>query len=149
MVTIYFDTCCLNRPFDDQTQYRIRVESETVLFILDQVKIGELKCVGSEVLDLEIDLIPNLEQKRRVKLLASHISNLIRIEQKEIKRAKQLELLGFRLFDALHIACAESGNIDILLTTDDKLLRLATRFSDKLSIQVKNPLKWLEEVSKK
>jgi len=30
---IYMDVCCLNRPFDDQKQDRIRVESDAVLAI--------------------------------------------------------------------------------------------------------------------
>ena len=34
MPTVYLDVCCLNRPFDDQTQDRIRLESEAVLLIL-------------------------------------------------------------------------------------------------------------------
>lgn len=25
---VYLDACCLNRPFDDQTQGRIRLEAE-------------------------------------------------------------------------------------------------------------------------
>ena len=28
MAKIYFDTCCINRPFDDQTQVRVRLEAE-------------------------------------------------------------------------------------------------------------------------
>ena len=28
---IYLDVCCLNRPFDDQTQDRIHLESEAVV----------------------------------------------------------------------------------------------------------------------
>ena len=32
---IYLDVCCLNRPFDDQTQERIRLESEAVLLTTD------------------------------------------------------------------------------------------------------------------
>jgi hypothetical protein len=31
LLRIYLDACCLNRPFDDQTQERIRLESEAVL----------------------------------------------------------------------------------------------------------------------
>ena len=34
MMAIYLDTCCLNRPFDDQTQDRIRLEAEAVILIL-------------------------------------------------------------------------------------------------------------------
>ncbi|HPZ08922.1 MAG TPA: hypothetical protein PL110_12455 [Candidatus Eremiobacteraeota bacterium] len=31
---IYLDTCCLNRPFDDQTQDRNRLEAEAIMIIL-------------------------------------------------------------------------------------------------------------------
>ncbi len=31
---IYLDVCCLNRPFDDQTQDRIHLEAETILTIM-------------------------------------------------------------------------------------------------------------------
>jgi hypothetical protein len=34
---IYLDTCCLNRPFDDQRQARIRLESEAVTLILEKI----------------------------------------------------------------------------------------------------------------
>jgi hypothetical protein len=27
---IYFDVCCLNRPFDDQTQEPIRLETDAI-----------------------------------------------------------------------------------------------------------------------
>ena len=36
MTRIYLDVCCLNRPFDDQNQPRIRLESEAILIILAQ-----------------------------------------------------------------------------------------------------------------
>ena len=34
---IYFDTCCLQRPLDDQTQPRIRVETEAVFTLVSEV----------------------------------------------------------------------------------------------------------------
>ncbi|NCQ94607.1 MAG: type II toxin-antitoxin system VapC family toxin [Microcystis aeruginosa W11-06] len=33
--------------------------------------------------------------------------------------------LGFKFYDALHLAFAEAGGADVLLTTDDRLLRKA------------------------
>jgi len=33
---VYLDVCCLNRPFDDQSQDRIHLESEAVLLILER-----------------------------------------------------------------------------------------------------------------
>ena len=34
---IYLDVCCLNRPFDNQAQDRIRLETEAVVLILDRI----------------------------------------------------------------------------------------------------------------
>ncbi len=50
MTKIYLDTCCLNRPFDDQTQERICLESEAVLAILSRIEKGEWEWIGSDVL---------------------------------------------------------------------------------------------------
>jgi predicted nucleic acid-binding protein len=94
----------------------------------------------------EIDQIPDPDRRHRVKLLTNDIHYSITVNQKEIERAKQLEIMGFPSYDALHIACAESGNVDIFLTTDDKLLNKAIKLSDQLAIRVDNPLTWLREV---
>jgi len=66
---------------------------------------------------------------------------------KDFARADELEQPGFNGFDALHLACAESGNVDIFFTTDDKLLKRATRLAAELKVRVANPLQWLEEVT--
>jgi hypothetical protein len=63
----------------------------------------------------------------------------------EANRSQQLEQLGFQAMDALHLACAESATASIFLTTDDKLLKLATRLSSQLQVAVANPLFWLLE----
>lgn len=41
----------------------------------------------------------------------------------------------------------ESGQTDVFLTTDDRLLRRAKRYHDRLDIQVENPFTWLQEVN--
>jgi hypothetical protein len=38
---IYLDVCCLSRPFDNQSQERVRLESEAVLMILHRIETGE------------------------------------------------------------------------------------------------------------
>ncbi len=48
MIRIYLDACCLNRPFDDQTQARIRLEAEAVLIILTQCQMGDWEWIGSD-----------------------------------------------------------------------------------------------------
>lgn len=44
---IYLDVCALCCPFDDQTQIRIRLETEAVQLILSHVRSGELALVAS------------------------------------------------------------------------------------------------------
>jgi predicted nucleic acid-binding protein len=63
-----------------------------------------------------------------------------------ISRAQELKALGFRTYDALHLACAEQATVDIFLTTDDRVLRIATRHPTQLQVRVANPLVWLLEV---
>ena len=60
------DVCCLNRPFDDQTQDRIHMESEAILTILGHCETGNWKLIGSEIIDLEILKIPDKYRKERV-----------------------------------------------------------------------------------
>jgi hypothetical protein len=36
---LYLDNCCFNRPFDDQTQRKIALESEAKLYVQDEIKI--------------------------------------------------------------------------------------------------------------
>ncbi len=54
--------------------------------------------------------------------------------------------MGFKTYDALHIACAEQGQADVFLSTDDQLLKLGARYAIKLEILIQNPLVWLQEV---
>ena len=66
---IYLDVCCLNRPFDDHSQERIRLESEAVVAILGRSKT--LTLLSSEIVDLEISKIPDEDRKQKVMLLSS------------------------------------------------------------------------------
>ncbi|MDT3676648.1 hypothetical protein [Microcystis wesenbergii] len=47
--------------------------------------------------------------------------------------------LGFKFYDALHLAFAEAGGADIFLTTDDRLLRKAQQYRDSIKVTVENP----------
>ena len=146
MTKIYFDTSCLYRPFDDQTQVRVHLEAEAVLVVLAQIENGEWTWVGSEVLTDEIEQTPDTQKLSRAKLLSGFIQENIEIGQKEEQRARELQNEGFQVFDALHIACAESANVDVFLSTDDRLLKLAKRISKRLNVRVENPLLWVEEM---
>jgi predicted nucleic acid-binding protein len=144
---VYFDVCCLNRPFDDQNQARIRLEAEAVLMALTRCEAGDWEWIGSEVIDFEIKQTPDPERRRRTQVLASHAHWCVLVGMAEIERAQQIEAWSMSAFDALHLACAESGGADVFLTTDDRLLRKVAAHADQLHIRVENPLTWLREVS--
>ncbi len=65
------------------------------------------------------------------------------------ERATEIRKIGFKPFDALHIACAEAGKADVFLTTDDHLLGKALQKLCTLKVRVENPVKWLMEVIRK
>jgi predicted nucleic acid-binding protein len=60
-------------------------------------------------------------------------------------RAADLQRLGFKAADALHVAAAEEARADVLLNCDDRLCRLGRRHRRKLRVIVANPLEWLKE----
>jgi hypothetical protein len=62
-------------------------------------------------------------------------------------RAAFLQKLEFGVFDALHLAGAGQGQADLFLTTDDKLLCRARRYSYELRISVRSPVSWYQEVA--
>lgn len=99
MTSVYLDVCCLNRPFDDQLQDRIRLESEAVLQILMHVQFGDWEWISSQVVEWEIEQTTDVDRRLQVKLLASHAGRLVNVGDAEIGRATELEALGFRALE--------------------------------------------------
>jgi len=141
---IYMDVCCLCRPFDDRTQDRIRIESEAVLAVLSRCP-GDWILIGSEVIDFELSMIFNLEKRRGAKLLASIAEESAAMDDGIIERASELEHIGFKPMDALHISCAER-TADIMLTTDEGILKKASTNREFIRIKINNPVRWLQDV---
>lgn len=145
MRTVYLDLCCLNRPLDDQHQPRVRIEAEAVLALIELARHGELKWIGSDILDLESSRNPDIERRRRVEALLNCAISNVAAGERERQRGRELQAIGFAAFDALHIACAESAGAEVLLTTDDRLRARAVRETTRLAVQVENPAKWYSE----
>jgi predicted nucleic acid-binding protein len=144
--TIYLDLCCVNRPFDDQHQARVRLEAEAVLGLIQLARTDILKWIGSDVRDLESSRNPDTDRRRKVEALLGAATSKVVVGSSERERGKVLKTLGFGAFDALHIACAESAGADVFLTTDDSLRLRASREASKLGILIENPAKWYAEV---
>lgn len=145
---VYLDACCLNRPFDDQSQPRVRLEAEAVSLILEKFNQDEWEWIGSEVLHYEVNQHPDSETRERILSFLSLTRRVVEINEKILKRAEKLEEAGFDPYDAIHLASAELGKADVFLTTDDQILKVSNRNKKLLAFPVENPVKWLEEVLK-
>ena len=62
---VYLDNCTFNRPFDDQIQIRIRLETEAKLYIQEKIRDGILELVWSYILDYE-NLANPFEERRNI-----------------------------------------------------------------------------------
>ena len=51
---VYLDNCCYNRPFDEQTQLKVRLETEAKMEIQTLMRVGAVEYVCSDMLMGEI-----------------------------------------------------------------------------------------------
>ncbi len=51
---VYLDNCYYNRPFDDQSQLKVRLETEAKLAIQAMMRTGVLEYVWSDMLVTEV-----------------------------------------------------------------------------------------------
>lgn len=126
---IYLDNCCYNRPYDDQTQIRIHLETEAKLHIQDIIKNGELDLVTSYVLEYENGK-NRFSHKRQaitdfMNINESYYVGIERDEEAK-KIAEGIKETGVKGMDALHVACAILAGSDYIITTDDRLLKYQT-----------------------
>jgi len=135
----------LNRPFDAQTAEKVILETEAILGIIDRCETeDDWSFFSSDVLDDEIGRMIDPVKKQKVLALYHSASTHIDLNDTMIEQAKTYERFGLRPFDALHLACAEFAQVDVLLTTDKKFIRQANQI--KLKTRMANPLVWLMEV---
>ncbi|WP_456324449.1 PIN domain protein [Desulfonauticus submarinus] len=130
IIKLYLDNCCFNRPFDDQSQIRIRLETEAKLKIQEEIRAGRLYLVWSYILDYENYKNPFQERKIRISKWKKYAIEDIEENYTVIKLAKDINKKGFHKIDSLHIACAIVSNCEYFLTTDDYILKRANLLSD-------------------
>lgn len=141
---IYLDNCCFNRPFDDQSQLRIRLESEAKLQIQEDIRSGLYKLVWSYILYYENSKNPFRERQEQITKWNSYACDDIIEDGELVKVATKLNQHGIKKIDSLHIACAIKANADFFLTTDDGVLKKASIITD---IKITDPIGFIKEVS--
>jgi predicted nucleic acid-binding protein len=127
---------------------RVREEAEAVEKILGLVSDGRASWVSSSVLEIEVSRNPDPERRRDASALLAFAKEVVVPDGTAAGRAARLQSLGFGALDALHLAAAEQGDVDVLLTTDDDLLNRAKRYKALIRLRVENPISWIKEIAR-
>ena len=141
---IYLDNCAYNRPYDDQTQLSVAMESQSKLHIQADIKEGKLDLVGSYILDYELSRNPFEMRKQPIqRFLTDYVKFYVGPERElEIASiASDIMKTGIKEKDAFHVASAIFAKCDYFISTDIRLLKLR---SDK--IKMVTPIEFVTEM---
>lgn len=129
MVRVYLDNCCFNRPYDDQSQFRIALETQCKLRIQDRIKSGELALVASYMLRYECAANPHIMRREAIEtFIRQYAGFYVGVErQSEVEeKAREIMRTGVKFKDACHVASAIFARCDYLVSTDKRLLKFQT-----------------------
>ena len=142
-INLYLDNCCFNRPYDDQSQLVIKLETEAKIAIQERIKNGLYLLHWSYILDFENSNNPFIERKTEIKkwkeLSVSDIGETDTI----IDRMNKLCTLGIKTLDSLHISCSIEQNCSYFLTVDKGILKKAQYIKE---IKVLSPIEFIIEM---
>ncbi|MDR2166868.1 MAG: hypothetical protein LBE35_03320 [Clostridiales bacterium] len=122
MLKIYLDNCCYNRPFDNQEQDIVRLETEAKLIIQDRIRAGWYSLVWSFVLHGENSKNLSFDKKMQIGKWEYIAKEYCHSSIDVFDEAEKFMAVGIKREDALHLACAIKCNCDYLITTDKKFL---------------------------
>ena len=136
---VYLDNCCFNRPFDDQTQMRVQLETEAKLGIQREIRSGKLQLAWSYMLDYENLSNPievrreNIQLWRWLAIVGTTQTSMI------FERSREFHRLGFKKKDSIHLAAAHEMKCELFFTTDDGILKKRSLVD---GVRVLNPIEY-------
>jgi len=140
-IRIYLDNCVFNRPFDEQTSIRIKLETEAKLYIQNKIFENVIELVWSYILEYENEQNPFIERKEAIKEWKKLAAVDIEENEAILNKAKELMRIGLKSKDALHIACAIEGKAEYFLSTDDKILKKGKHIRE---IKIIDPIEFVK-----
>jgi predicted nucleic acid-binding protein len=138
---LYLDLCALNRPFDNQKQTRVHIETEAKLVIQEKILMNEYQLVWSYILDFENQVNPFDERRNAIRLWKSKAIVDVAETNEILDTARYHISQGISPKDALHLSCAQIAGCMFFITTDDKLIKKSGDYSN---IKVVNPVTFIE-----
>lgn len=119
---LYLDMCVYNRPFDDQSDLRVKLETVACQIIFEKIQRGLIELVWSFMLEFENELNPFVERKSEISLLSGLAGHIVGPDQDILVKAEEVEKSGIKGKDAVHLACALVGGCSHFVTCDDRII---------------------------
>lgn len=119
MRRVYLDMCAIKRPFDNQSQPRVWLETLAITLITQAIQDGQLELVSSSLLEYENSRNPWSLRRDAVDKWLNLAAIFQELTDDIEKRGEVLQNLGVKPIDALHMACAEASGADVFVTCDD------------------------------
>ena len=141
---VYLDNCCYNRPFDDQSQLKVRLETEAKLFVQQPMRTGAVEYVWSDMLANEVEESKFWERKMRIVPWAVGAHAYVVTTQEIEQQASVFMGLGVKPSDAIHLASAKHAECDWFLTVDRGILKKVSLIE---KMRVANPLTFIQEMN--
>jgi predicted nucleic acid-binding protein len=135
ILRVYLDNCCYNRPYDDQSQLRIEIETKAKLFVQQLILDRTLELVVSYISEMENSDNPFSARRVAIQDFFQYAAVNIAESDEILITANKIKQMGLKTKDALHLASAISAGCDYFLTTDDRILK----YSEK-RIAILNPV---------
>ena len=137
---IYLDNCTYNRPMDNQSQMRIRLETEAKLYIQSGIREKKYSLVWSYMLDYENNDNPYEEKRNAISPWKKIADHYCPSSDDVLTLGSRIMEHGTRAKDALHIACAITSGCDYFITTDDGLTNKTIA-----NISIVNPIEFISK----
>ena len=139
---IYLDSCCFNRPYDNQSNQRVSMETKAIQLVQNEIRNGNIDLATSYILRYENDKSPFLVKKTYIEDFIQKYSSVYVTSDREadmVSIAKSIIDTGVKQYDAYHVACAILAKCDYFLSTDKRLLKFKTN-----DINLLNPVDFLD-----
>jgi len=137
---LYLDVCSYNRPFDNQSQMKVRLETEAKLYIQSGIREGKYLLAWSYMLVYENESSPYEEKKKAIAPWKEIANSYCPSSDGVISKEREIMKLGIKAKDALHIACAIISGCAYFITTDNKLTNKNIH-----GIKIINPIDFIRE----
>lgn len=143
MISVYLDNCCYNRPYDEQNQPKVQLETQAKMHIQKMITDKKLELIYSYVSEYENSRNPNDYNRATISDFFGNAVVYVDYSHKDEVQTEMNEIMktGVKEMDALQVASAIIGKADYFLTTDKRLLRYQTE-----KIHIMNPIEFINKV---